>query len=437
MGFTKLAKDQSYNVLYEDLYLYVATDGNDANNGEELYPFLTIQRAIDVAATLDTNNYNIYITVGTGEYTISSPIRFRQLIGSGSLSIQGTGSANVTLTASNIICFLADKALATNYAISGVKIVSGASGQCIVASVPCYILYWDIDFGTALVHINAAGGSYISCGGNCKISGSAAYHIAASAATIAEAGITITITGTPAWTYAYAYAGNNGYVYAPGNTYSGSATGARFYVDRNGVIYTNNAGLTYFPGNSAGVFIAGGYYDNYQNVATAAGYLGFYGTAPIAQPAATDILATVLSNLGLRAAGRANRITSGFGVAYACYDYATDSHVQGAVNPAITATLPSGAIVLGGVVHVITGVTSGGAATLAIGTVAGSSATALLAATAKGTLVTDYKVNTVPVFTNATFLRLTADGAINFTIGAADLTAGKVEVWVLYVIQGG
>jgi hypothetical protein len=138
--------------------------------------------------------------------------------------------------------------------------------------------------------------------------------------------------------------------------------------------------------------------------------------------------ATVLTNKNL---------PSSFGVAYACYDYATDQHTAGTFTPAISNNIPGGAIVVGGAVRVLEAVTSNGSATLAIGTSAGSSSTALLAATAKATLVQYYKTMTVPAFTAATLLQTTAAGDVNFTIGTATLTAGKVEIWVFYFLAGG
>ena len=119
-------------------------------------------------------------------------------------------------------------------------------------------------------------------------------------------------------------------------------------------------------------------------------------------------------------------------VAHAKYDFAVDGGAVSTITPASTATLPDNAIMIGGVVNSTTAVTSGGSATVAIGTSAGSSTTAILGATAKASLGADVLVNAVPVF--ATPVKLTAAGSITFTIGTAALTAGVIEVFVLYVL---
>ena len=124
-----------------------------------------------------------------------------------------------------------------------------------------------------------------------------------------------------------------------------------------------------------------------------------------------------------------------FGVAYAKYDFSVDGGAQTAITPVINTAIPDNALLMGGIVGVVTGVTSGGSATVAIGTSAGSSATSLLAATAKATLVADYKVTTVTTF--AAPIKMSAAGNIIFTVGTAALTAGVIEVWVIYALAAG
>jgi len=58
-----------------------------------------------------------------------------------------------------------------------------------------------------------------------------------------------------------------------------------------------------------------------------------------------------------------------------------------------------------------------------------------LPATAKATLVADYKVTTVTTF--AAPIKMSAAGNIIFTVGTAALTAGVIEVWVIYALAAG
>ena len=120
-------------------------------------------------------------------------------------------------------------------------------------------------------------------------------------------------------------------------------------------------------------------------------------------------------------------------VGHATYNFAVDGGVVGAITPAVNFTLPNKAILLGGVLDFTTAVTSGGSATVAIGTTAGSSVTSILAATAKGSCTG--LVAMVPVFTNATYVKMTAAGQIQITVAVANLTAGVCEIFVYYVVS--
>lgn len=126
---------------------------------------------------------------------------------------------------------------------------------------------------------------------------------------------------------------------------------------------------------------------------------------------------------------------SGIGKLYrvkAIYNFAMDGGVSGLITPKKTATLPKNAVIVGGTVNSTTAVTSAGSATVSVGTDAGSSATSILAATAKASLSANALLNAVPVF--ATPVKLTAKGNITVTVGTADLTAGVIEVTLFYYV---
>lgn len=117
------------------------------------------------------------------------------------------------------------------------------------------------------------------------------------------------------------------------------------------------------------------------------------------------------------------------------YEFAVDGGAVGLITPTNSPTLPIGAIILGGVIDITTTLTSGGAATIALGTSAGSSAASLKAATAVATWAAGVTVPVVPVFTAATYVKLTAAGRLTLTVASFALTAGKFNVNVIY-LQG-
>jgi predicted RecA/RadA family phage recombinase len=122
----------------------------------------------------------------------------------------------------------------------------------------------------------------------------------------------------------------------------------------------------------------------------------------------------------------------GVKVAHALYDYSVDGGAT--CTPANSDTIPDNAVVLGGVVNSTAAVTASGSATVSIGTAAGSGAASILTATGKASLSLDAVV--VPTCV-ATPFKMTAAGKINVTIATGPLTAGVIEVWVLYTVAAG
>src|SRR5271157_1237444 len=118
---------------------------------------------------------------------------------------------------------------------------------------------------------------------------------------------------------------------------------------------------------------------------------------------------------------------NGVKVAHMLYNFAVDGGAS--CTPANSDTIPKDAVVFGGVVNSTAAVTAAGAATVAIGTAAGSAGNSILTATGKASLGLDAVV--VPTC-QATPFKMSAAGKISVTIATGPLTAGVIEVWVLY-----
>jgi hypothetical protein len=82
-------------------------------------------------------------------------------------------------------------------------------------------------------------------------------------------------------------------------------------------------------------------------------------------------------------------------------------------------------------VNVTVAATAAGAATVAIGTAAGSAANSILTATAVASLTLDAVLK--PTCATTPF-KLSAAGKISVAIATGPLTAGQIEVWVIYQI---
>lgn len=230
-------------------YFVNASTGSDSNAGlTSGTAFATIQKAIDVAASLDLSIYSVTISVADGTY---AQFQMKQLVGAGSVAIVGntTTPANCVISAgANIAAHLP---FPSSYSVNGFRL-SGSSYGFLATN-------GQLTFGN--IEFNTTGGAQIYCAQFGMISATANYSIIASATRHIQAEVhakvyiqskTITLTGTPAFASAFCVASQLASVSINGNTFSGSATGSRYSVASGAVIQTAGAGATYLPGNAAG-----------------------------------------------------------------------------------------------------------------------------------------------------------------------------------------
>ena len=251
-------------VLTANRTYYVRTDGSNANNGLSNASggaFLTIQKAIDVIAALDLSIYNITIQIADGTYTGGVAVN-APWIGAGDVTIQGNLStpANVLISTTSAHCISVQNN--GRLKIGGVKFQTTTFGIALVATAGGRIdIVSPVNFGAcATYHMNADGAGKILCSSNYTISGNTAAHaVAISFGYFYVAGNTITISGTPSLG-TFAQSTRTGYMEWISNTFSGSATGARYNVATGGGIFVNGGGASYLPGNSAGSATPPGWY---------------------------------------------------------------------------------------------------------------------------------------------------------------------------------
>jgi hypothetical protein len=117
--------------------------------------------------------------------------------------------------------------------------------------------------------------------------------------------------------------------------------------------------------------------------------------------------------------------------AHAIYNFATDGGATGVITPKLTASIPAGAICFLSFVNAPSAPVGSG--NISVGTSAGSSATAVLGATAynNGMFATD--IATIGAITTAAMVKMTAQGNITFTLSGT-LTAGVVEAFIIFVM---
>ncbi len=258
---TKLTANRTY---------YVRTDGNDSNTGladSAGGAFLTIQKAIDTTASLDCSLYDITIQLGAGTYTLTATISLKNIVGAGAVTIIGdeTTPTNVVLDFQSSSNGFSANGIYTVYKLKGFKIYSSTSTATYLIHAhrsPAKIELQNLNIGAGAVQpIRSADGGGISITGNYTISGGAtANHWTGVAGLFRCQFVTITLTGTPAFGNCFVAADYGSVFIVNVITFSGSATGARYSVSANGVLYTGGGGADYFPGDSAGASATGGQY---------------------------------------------------------------------------------------------------------------------------------------------------------------------------------
>ena len=241
---------------------YVRTDGSDSNTGlanTAGVAFLTIQKAINAVTGLDIATYSVTIQLADGTYSGATVVNGPWL-GSGTVTIQGNAAtpANVLLTSSGATITASNGAAIT---LTGFKVTSTGNFN-LLANSGAKISFSNLNIGACVAHqVRANTGASITCTGNYTISGGAWAHLVAleSGAIFVQAK-TVTISGTPAFSVGFCDLNFCGFIEANGNTFSGSATGKRYSVATNSVLYVAGAATTYLPGDTAGTTATGGQY---------------------------------------------------------------------------------------------------------------------------------------------------------------------------------
>jgi hypothetical protein len=141
------------------------------------------------------------------------------------------------------------------------KVTTTGGGYPCIQTLLGAVTISNINFGVSSgVHMSVLQGGQIFASGNYTVSGGATAHIDCQGVSyVSIYGLTITLSGTPAFSNCFLNAVKTCTLGYGSNTFSGSATGKRFNVDRNAVIDIIGATPnTYVPGNSNGTTSNGG-----------------------------------------------------------------------------------------------------------------------------------------------------------------------------------
>lgn len=240
---------------------YVRTDGNDAHDGltdSAAGALLTTQAAIGKSMALDSGSFDVTIQMGDGTRTAGG-VFDGALVGNGHLILTGNaanpGNVVITVDAGDAI----NATRGADIIVQNMKL-QAANGDAIRAIYGGRVTFNNVIFGPSLFHLEAYWRGEIFNAGNYTIAaGGTAHAHAYGRGYIHLTDGTVTITGTP--NFSSFFAGCADAQIACSVTFSGSATGPRFLVHKNGIIDVNTpTPENYFPGTTRGNVVSGGNY---------------------------------------------------------------------------------------------------------------------------------------------------------------------------------
>jgi hypothetical protein len=243
---------------------YVRADGSDANTGlanTSGGAFLTIQKAVDVAAALDLSIHDVTIQIAAGTY--AAPLVLKSTVGAGKITIRGdtTTPANVTISATGASA-VSGHGYAGRYRLEGVKLTTATSGHAIHIT-GAKLEIGQVDFGAVAGsnnHIFLEAQAYLLVAASYSVTGAAGVHWAIRSGSYLDCrSLTISLIGTPAFSI-FAYADLLANMLVASNTFSGAATGQRYNIASNSILFTGGAGVGYLPGSSSGASATGAQY---------------------------------------------------------------------------------------------------------------------------------------------------------------------------------
>ncbi|MBO9832855.1 hypothetical protein [Xanthomonas phaseoli] len=242
--------------LTQDLSLYVSSTGSDSNDGlSAATAFQTIQRAVNVVrARYSLCGYTVSINVADGTYVEN--VSMGNVTG-GVVRLVGSSSAIWRNTTGWVLVVDAGSTVQ----ISGFAFGGGSTANDIVISYRASCTFQGGHVFAAMTgsQIVVTGNGVCYVAGNYSITGGGVCHYGVfDGGQLVLRSITVTLISTPA----FANAGRVGSINGGDATFtfSGAATGARYGINANGVIWVNGKGPSAFPGNVAGYVNTGGSY---------------------------------------------------------------------------------------------------------------------------------------------------------------------------------
>lgn len=273
-------------ILTAKTEFYVATTGNDSNPGSLASPWATIQHAMNfISGNIDCAGFLARINVGSGTFV---GVGLKQVVG-GPLEIKGNGVANTFIgNGPNDGVFNKQECVSV-YPATGcqfwlnqmtLKPTAGSiNGMIFELTGPNEIIYGEDQDGAGAagaLNFDNTAATAVACvaafGPHAGVLDSA-QAVNAFSCINTGAGFTnlqlgavhfiighYTVTGTPALSQPWVSATDESWLIDFGATFTGAATGQRFFCDGTSILDANDATGTKYPGSTVGTLKPGGLY---------------------------------------------------------------------------------------------------------------------------------------------------------------------------------
>lgn len=245
--------------LGADTAIYVSTTGDNANTALTTnMPLLTVQAAVDIVAKYyDLNGFTLTIQLADGTYTDTFHV-YTPWVGGATENVIINGNettpSNVYLYSQIIGVIAYAQGAGAGFAIRNCGMRS-TNSICISAAHGASIWFKNIIFGASTnAHIYAMYGARIITQGGYTISGGARFHITIdiNSSFITSVSTPVILLNTPAISENFINLRGCAVAHTQNFSFSGGATGTRYYAASNSSIITGGKGTSYFPGSIAG-----------------------------------------------------------------------------------------------------------------------------------------------------------------------------------------
>ena len=237
--------------------------GSDLNDGlvAGTGAFATLGAAMGVICRTDALGHDVVIQLADGVHTLSAPITIdHPLPGIRDVVICGNAADKtaVTLTGAQDLFLLES----CRVRLRDLGMTStGSDAFLVVAHHGAQVVLDTVVFGAAgKGHMDLEDGS-VYVHGPCELVGDVQFHARLElSARLSINQAAYTLTGTPDFSGMFIKCGEASVARVRDTTFTGAATGQRYFVYENAMLSTGNAGESFLPGDAAGVTNQGGRY---------------------------------------------------------------------------------------------------------------------------------------------------------------------------------